>query len=74
VLNKKTMEVIKMVRYEIWLDGEMVEEEDSRIRAIEKTRELKGTLVMIKNDDIYDAWDMTDDDDSDIDPDEINAL
>jgi hypothetical protein len=60
VLNKKTMEVIKMVRYEIWLDGKMVEEEDSRIRAIEKTRELKGTLVMIKNDDIYDAWDMTD--------------
>jgi len=49
-----------MVRYEIWLDGKMVEEEDSRIRAIEKTRELKGTLVMIKNDDIYDAWDMTD--------------
>jgi hypothetical protein len=60
VLNKKTMEVLKMVRYEIWLDGKMVEEEDSRIRAIEKTRELKGTLVMIKNDDIYDAWDMTD--------------
>jgi hypothetical protein len=68
------MEVLKMVRYEIWLDGKMVEEEDSRIRAIEKTRELKGTLVMIKNDDIYDAWDMTDDDDPDIDPDEINAL
>jgi hypothetical protein len=56
------MEVLTMVRYEIWLDGKMVEEEDSRIRAIEKTRELKGTLVMIKNDDIYDAWDMTDED------------
>jgi hypothetical protein len=56
------LEALKMVRYEIWLDGKMVEEEDSRIRAIEKTRELKGTLVMIKNDDIYDAWDMTDED------------
>lgn len=47
-------------RYEIWsADGKFVEDEDNRIRAIEKTRELKGTLVMIKNDEIVDAWVMT---------------
>ena len=48
-------------RYEVWVNGKLEEEETSRIRAIEKARQNKGTVVMIRGDEIIDAWVFEDD-------------
>lgn len=49
-----------LATYEVWVNGnKVIDQETSRIRAIEEARRLKGTVVMIRYEEIVDAWDFS---------------